>query len=280
MRAETAQGPDTAAADYLPRPGSDLYYAQRFVPSPLRLRLALLEALRGEIARVPASCSNPAIAVTKLAWWREELARLAAGQPRHALTRALLPWRAGRKALPAAAMALVDGLTRLVEGVRHPDRAARFAAFDAAHGPLWELGNALCAPLDTAGVRQARLLGSRIEEAYALRDTRHFIASGAALLAQDSVTAMEQAAAGARFDDADWYARVIAIDVAACRTALAAGLDALPARRALRPLATLARIALATLEEVSADGCRVWERRIELTPVRKIWIALRERARP
>ncbi|MGE3771600.1 MAG: squalene/phytoene synthase family protein [Gammaproteobacteria bacterium] len=268
---------DAPLADYLPRPGSDLYYAQRYAAAPARARLALLEALRGEIARVPANCSNAEIAQAKLAWWREEIARLVDGSPRHVLTRALAPQLTTLPALPAAALALIDGTAALLAAPRHATRAARYAAFDAAHGPLWEIVNAETARLDDAATRRARLLGSRVEEAYALRDARRIVASGTALLAQDTVSAVAQQGA-ATLEDADWYARVIAIDLAACRDALAAGLTALPARRQLRPLATLTRLALATLDEVAADGCRVWERRVELTPLRKLWIALRERA--
>lgn len=273
--------PDAAAdaplADYLPRPGSDLYYAQRYAPPATRARLARLEALRGEIARVPANCSNAEIAQAKLAWWREEIARLVDGSPRHVLTRALTTELATLPALPAAALALVDGTAALLVSPRHPTRAARLAAIDAAHGPLWELVNAATATIDAAAARHARLLGSRVEEAYALRDTRRIVHSGAALLAEDTVQAVERRLSST-LDDAEWYAQVIAVDVAACREALAAGLAALPARRQLRPLATLTRLALATLDEVAADGCRVWERRVELTPLRKLWIALRERA--
>ncbi len=275
MAAESAAAP---LDDYLPRPGSDLYYAHRYAPAAARPVLALLEALRGEIARVPANCSTPDIAFAKLAWWREELARLDAGAPRHVLTRALLPYLAALPTLTHAARALVDGTTSLLEQTRYVTRDARLAALDAAHGPLWELVNAQTAPLTDAERRMARLLGSRVEEAYALRDTRRIVASGAALLAQDSVGAIERGTT--TLDDAEWYARVIAVDLAACRDALAAGLGALPSRRRLRPLATLARLAIATLDEIAADGCRVWERRIELTPLRKLWIALRERAAP
>jgi hypothetical protein len=39
--------------DYLPQPGTDLYYAHLYAPASLRPTLALIEALRGEIARVP-----------------------------------------------------------------------------------------------------------------------------------------------------------------------------------------------------------------------------------
>lgn len=278
MPTEIAGSSPAPLADYLPRAGSDLYYSQRYAPTAQRPRLALIEALRGEIARVPTSCSTPEIAVAKLAWWREEIARLAAGTPRHVLTRALTPLLDSIPTLPAAGTALIDGLDALLAATRHPTREARFAAFDAAHGPLWEIVNALGTALDDDARRHARLLGSRLEEAYALRDTRRVVTSGLALLAQDSVTRAERAFAGTRPADGDWYAQVIAIDVAACREALANGLASLPARTRLRPLATLTRLVIATLDEVTRDGCRVWDRRVELTPLRKLWIALRERA--
>ncbi len=264
--------------DYLPQPGTDLYYAHRYAPRALQPALALIEALRGEIARVPASCSSPEIAATKLAWWREEIARLDAGVPRHVLCIALNARRITLPGLTAAAAALVDGISALLDLSRHPTRAARSAAFDAAHGPLWALVNGLSVPLDDAAAHAAAQLGCRVEEAYALRDTRRFVASGAALLAQDSVQLIETQLAGSALDDAQWYARVIGHDLAQVSSALRSGLATLPGRRRLRPLATLARIALVTLEEVQADGNRVWVQRVELTPLRKLWLALRERA--
>ena len=66
-----------AVAEYLPQAGTDLYYAQLYLPPQRRRLLALVESLRGEIARVPASCSSPEIAATKLAWWREGRLRAA-----------------------------------------------------------------------------------------------------------------------------------------------------------------------------------------------------------
>lgn len=270
--------PEAALADFLPRLGSDVYYALRYAPAPERARLALLEGLRGAIAGIPITCSDPTVAHAKLNWWHEEIARLGAGAARHVLTRALESELANLPGLASAAQALVEGVHALLTISRHATRAARFAAFDAAHGPLWEIANARTAALEPAAAEHARRLGSRVEEAYALRDTRRFVTGGAALLAQDTVTAVTERA-GAELDDAEWYARVIAVDIADCRAALVADLASLPARRRLRPLATLARLAGAALDEVVADGCRVWERRVELTALRKLGIALRERWR-
>jgi len=57
-----------------------------------------------------------------------------------------------------------------------------------------------------------------------------------------------------------WYARA---------------LDALPDedRRAQRPGLIMAAIYRALLDEIERDGYRVLDRRIALTPLRKLWIA-------
>jgi phytoene synthase len=46
-------------------------------------------------------------------------------------------------------------------------------------------------------------------------------------------------------------------------------------RRALRPALILSRLQSALLDEIERDGFRVLEQRVSLTPVRKLWIAIR-----
>jgi phytoene/squalene synthetase len=117
-------------------------------------------------------------------------------------------------------------------------------------------------------------LAARVEELLALRDVRPQLDCGLRLLATDS---LEQAGRPTR-SSTEWHASVFAHDFADLVPALQAGLADLPERRALRPLATLARLALATAREIEASDYGIWEARIELTPVRKLWLAWRERA--
>jgi phytoene synthase len=46
-------------------------------------------------------------------------------------------------------------------------------------------------------------------------------------------------------------------------------------RRAQRPGLAMAAIYRALLREIRKDGCRVLDRRIALTPLRKLWLAWR-----
>lgn len=255
---------DGALAEWLPQPGTDLYYALLFLDPLPRERLGVLEALRGTVARIPASCSSPTVALSKLAWWRDEIGLLARGTPRHVLTRALTPAAPG---LIEALRALVDGTEALLGGRVFADRAARRNAFATTHGPLWSQGLALLS--GKAPPQEALTLAVLVEEAYALRDARPLIEGGCGLLTH--------AAGACSGDEAAWYRQALAADIEACRHDLALALAALPGRRRWRPLATLARLARATLDEIAASNFPVWESRIELTPLRKVLLALRER---
>ena len=260
-----------ALAAWLPQPGSDLYYAQLYAPPAHRRTLALIEGLRGEIARIPATCASPAVALPKLAWWREELAHLARGTPRHPLTQG---FTAPDPALAPAAAALVTGVEAMLGQGAWPTRAARRQALAAAHGPLWKVALRLCADAEPVPP-QAEILAIAVEEAALLRDARRFLDGGLPLVAQELVAS---APADPAFPNtsASWHARVLGADLALLETELRAGLKALPQRRRLRPLATLAVLAIATVAEVRADGSRVWESRVELTPLRKLLLAWRE----
>lgn len=262
--------------ELLPRPGSDLHYALLYLPGARRSPLALLEATRGEIARIPYRASGPEVVHAKLGWWAEEATLLGSGRERHALTRAIAQEIEAVAPVRAGLGALVEGLAALLGGVPHESVAARDAAFDATHGPLWEAHATLGGATDAAR-RAARALGVTLEIAYAVRDARLASTAG---LAWTSVETVDRAGAPEVLPDtAAWHARVAAAELPLLRAALEARERALPRaeRGALRSLVVLTRICAATLAEVEADGAQVWERRTDLTPLRKLWIAWRSR---
>jgi phytoene synthase len=82
-----------AAARELDR---DRYLAALLAPSPARDDLLTLAAFHGEIARIPATVSEPTIAAIRLQWWRDQLEGAA--------------WE------PATASPVADAMCRLVVG--------------------------------------------------------------------------------------------------------------------------------------------------------------------
>lgn len=63
--------------------------AFNFAPADQRERLEAAMALRDAVLASTTTSSERQVCQTQLAWWRDELARTAAGQPRHPLARRL-----------------------------------------------------------------------------------------------------------------------------------------------------------------------------------------------
>ena len=71
--------------------GSDEELVANFLQGDPERRFRLLCALRDTILAATAQSRDPAIGAVKLDWWRQEIARLIAGEPRHPLTSGLAP---------------------------------------------------------------------------------------------------------------------------------------------------------------------------------------------
>ena len=69
--------------------GSSFYYSFLFLPAHRRRAITALYAFCREVDDVVDECSDPHLAATKLAWWRQEVARIYAGTPEHPVGQAL-----------------------------------------------------------------------------------------------------------------------------------------------------------------------------------------------
>ncbi len=258
--------------------GSDTYYTVRWIPAAQRAGLAALYALAHELDRIPTECSEPGVAHTKLAWWREELAAACAGRARHPVTRSLAPTLAAR------------GLT---EPGPLLDLAAAVAAQVGAAPPA-DFAQVIdcCRAGGALAVLEACLLGARADdpmEAQFELGSALYLTTALAALGADRARARlflpmdELAAAGVapdalRADPAVPALRaLLGRQVKRAAARIRAALDALPPAGREAQLATRirARLALALLGEIRRDGCRLLERRVALTPVRRLWIAWR-----
>jgi len=83
--------PEQYVQDKAARSGSSFYYAFLFLPPPRRAAITAFYAFCREVDDVVDEVSDPAVAATKLAWWRKEVAASFSGNPSHPATKALLP---------------------------------------------------------------------------------------------------------------------------------------------------------------------------------------------
>jgi phytoene synthase len=254
--------------------GSSAYYGVRFSPRELRHDLALLIAWRRQVRAVLDRVSDTGVARLKLQWWREELQRTFADQPRHPLSVRLRPLVA-RHALPTdpflqiAAQAEEELLRR-----RPADEAALTESCERDMGALFELLTRCHGACEPEALDAARTLGAFCALVYLIRDSGALARRGRTVLPADrlrdqalSAEALTQQAQRARLP------QLLPPMARLARELLNAGRGAgsLPPFPRIR-----ARLLEALLGELEASGFDVADQRIGLTAMRKLRLAWRE----
>jgi phytoene synthase len=269
---------DPTLQPYLPAVGSTLHYALLYQPARSRAQLRLVESLREILTRLPLTSSSPEVAHAQLAWWYEALDSAATGSllPRHPLLEALAPGFVSDPALAPAFRTLIEGIAKVQATTRFESVAAREQVWCELHGPLWDAHARLCGINAPEAQHAVRRLGGILALAEALLDLRRTIGAGLAFICRDRAPDTAALADGAH--DAEWFAALARLEIPALVQELTIGLAGLPQsvalRRALRVQRVLVSVAQAALVELAREGGRVWEQRVDLTPVRKLWRAL------
>tara|TARA_R110002096_G_scaffold152214_6_gene315220 strand:- start:1854 stop:2672 length:819 start_codon:yes stop_codon:yes gene_type:complete len=258
--------------------GSDFYYASLYRPREERDRVRLLDAIKSQVTAIPLSVSDHGVARVKLDWWHSEAVELADGRPRHELTRAYHQRFGTDDGIAPALHALITGLDDELGRECVSTRAAQLAWFDDTFGPIDRLYAQPGDPLPDEVELVFTELARWIEMGYALLQIKALALRHLHRFPND---ALETAAC--TWDDVingtntDAVVRFVSAEASRIGAALVDRRAQLPAasRPRARTLSTLAGIVDRTLAEMRADGCRVWQHRITLTPVRKLWCAFR-----
>ncbi|WP_027798766.1 squalene/phytoene synthase family protein [Paraburkholderia dilworthii] len=263
-------------------PGSSTYYALRQAPAASQPRLTALFALRREFEETVKEVSDPAISRTKLAWWQNELAALAAGSPTHPVSKALAASLPDVRAEYPELQALLSGFEMDLDQARYLDYpnlrryvqtvGGTFASLLARAASRKEPTDATEAPGWSAPLGEALLLAQFVAETG--NDARH----GRIYIPIDEMQRFNVTAAdliNRKYSDA--FTELMRFQTKRARNAVHTALAAVPAseRRSQRTLLAQGALASALLDEIERDGYHVLHQRIALTPIRKLWIAWR-----
>ena len=101
--------------------GSSFYYSFMFLPPNRRRAITALYAFCREVDDVVDECQDLQIASTKLAWWRQEVAKLYAGKPEHPVTQALVPVIAEFSVPQEQLLEIIDGMEMDLQQSRYLD---------------------------------------------------------------------------------------------------------------------------------------------------------------
>jgi phytoene synthase len=258
--------------------GSSFYASFRLLPPARRRAITAFYAYCREVDDVVDNCRDPQVARAKLAWWREETARIFAGTPSHPVARALAeavgPFGIAQEQLEA----ILDGMEMDLSQTRYPDYKALRLYCHRVAGVVGEVAAGIFGYRERATLKYAALLGLAFQLTNIIRDVGEDARRGRSYLPQD-----ELAEFGVREADllqgrsTDAFRTLMEFQYRRAQDTYAQALALLPQadRKAQRPGLAMAAIYRALLEEIRRDGYPVLQARIALPPLRKLWLAWR-----
>ena len=268
--------PDEYCQDKAAASGSSFYYSFLFLPPERRRAITALYAFCREIDDVVDECHDAQIAATTLAWWREELARVYAGNPQHPIGQALRP-ATERFNLPHELLSeIIDGMEMDLTQSRYLDFTALSLYCYRVASVVGLLDAEIFGYQDRHTQKYAHDLGMAFQLTNIIRDVGEDARRGRVYLPLDEMKRF-----GVTVDDlfearqTDDFRKLMEFQIERAEHYYAQALAQLPAsdRKTQRPGLIMAAIYRDVLDVIKAEGCLVLKQRTSLTPLRKLWLA-------
>ena len=270
--------PEQYVQDKAARSGSSFYYAFLFLPPQRRAAITAFYAFCREVDDVVDEVSDPGVAATKLAWWRKEVATSFGGKPSHPVTKALLPHAASYGIEATHLLAVIEGCQMDLEQSRYLDYAGLAHYCHLVAGVVGEVAAGIFGRTEAATTAYAHKLGLAMQLTNIIRDVgddarRGRIYLPVSELKQFDVKAQEILNRGY----SDRFTALMKFQAERAHRLYDEAFALLPEadRAAQKPGVMMANIYRTLLREIEADAFQVLHQRTSLTPLRKLWIAMR-----
>lgn len=262
--------------------GSSAYYAFMFLPPTRRAAITAFHAFCREIGDVVDDVGDAGVAAHKLAWWQREVASAFRGSPSHPVTHALLPHCKEFAIVPDQLFAIIDGRRMDLERWRILDFAGLARYCHLVAGIAGEVAANICGVTDPRTTQYAHRLGLAMQLSHIVRNVGADARRGRLYLPVD-----ELARFGVKTQEifarsySERFTALMRFQAERAHRTYDEAFALLPAtdRAAQMPGLTMANIHRALLREVESGGFQVLHQHIALTPLRKLWIAVRTRWR-
>ncbi len=268
--------PDDYCQKKAAQSGSSFYYAFLFLPPERRRAITALYAFCREVDDAVDEPSEASVARVRLAWWRDEVARLYAGKPEHPVTRALQPF-IERFDLSATRLGeIMDGMEMDLTQSRYLDYAGLQLYCHRVAGVVGLLAASIFGRTEAATLEYAEKLGLAFQLTNIIRDVGEDARNNRIYLPMDELKRFGVPASdilGARYSEA--FSALMRFQAERALDCYDQAMALLPAadRKAQRPGLVMAAIYRQLLLEIQRDGFQVLHQRTSLTPLRKLWLA-------
>lgn len=262
--------------------GSSFYYAFLFLPPEQRAAITAFYAFCREVDDVVDEVHDPGVARLKLDWWRKEVRAAYDGHPGHPVMLALMPFTDKFGIQSAQLTKVIDGCQMDLDQSRYLDYAALQRYCHLVAGVVGEVSAGIFGVSRPETIAFAHRLGLALQLTNIIRDVGDDARRGRIYIPLDELKRFDVKAHELLRCEKPWgYSdRFTALMNFQCRRAhdtYDQALALLPKadRLAQKPGLMMADIYRALLREIESDGFRVLHQRVALTPLRKLWIALR-----
>lgn len=270
--------PDQYCQERAAKSGSSFYYSFRFLPANRRRAITALYAFCREVDDIADEVTDVAVARTKLAWWRTEVANLFAGHPRHPVTQALQQATVQFDVDQHRLNEIIDGMEMDLTHHRYKDFESLKLYCHRVAGVVGQLSASIFGFRHDKTLVYAENLGLAFQMTNIIRDVGEDARRGRIYLPSDELQQF-----GVDVDDllrahrTENFVRLMKFQTERAEKIYDTAFAALHAedRRMQRPGLIMAAIYRTLLAEITRDGFMVLSQRTSLTPLRKLWIAWR-----
>lgn len=270
--------PEQYAQDKAAKSGSSFYYAFLFLPPPRRAAITAFYAFCREVDDVVDEVSDPGVAGAKLDWWRREVLQSWSGQPSHPAMQALMPHVQAHHIRAEHLLAVIEGCEMDLMQSRYLDFPGLKRYCHLVAGVVGEVAASIFGQTDPATTEYAHQLGLALQLTNIIRDVGEDAMRGriylpVSELQQFEVTANEIS----NRTYSDRFTALMRFQAERAHLFYDQALALLPEvdRRTQKPGLMMASIYRTLLREIEAAQFQVLHQRISLTPVRKLWIAMK-----
>ncbi|TXG87015.1 MAG: presqualene diphosphate synthase HpnD [Rhodocyclaceae bacterium] len=258
--------------------GSSFYYSFLFLPPERRRAITALYAFCREVDDVVDECQDPSIASAKLVWWRMEVARLYEGKPEHPVTQALQAVLPQFNLPQEQLLEIIDGMEMDLTQTRYLDFKGLSLYCYRVASVVGLLAAEIFGYTDRRTQKYAHDLGMAFQLTNIIRDVGEDARRGRIYLPIEDLQKFDVKASeilNAQYSDK--FRQLMEFQIARAEQYYEQAFAHLPAvdRRAQRPGLVMAAIYRALLDEIRRDGCTVLTQRTSLTPLRKLWLAVK-----
>ena len=261
--------------------GSSFYYAFLFLPAPRRAAITAFYAFCREVDDVVDDAVDLGVAATKLAWWSTEVAQAYAGRPSHPVMQALMPHTATYGIAQHHLQSVIEGCQMDLEQTRYLDYPNLQRYCHLVAGVVGEVAAAIFGQTQAQTTTYAHTLGQALQLTNIIRDVGEDAQRGRIYLPVNELQRFDvKAHEILKRVPSERFQALMAFQAQRAHALYDEAFALLPDadHRSQKPGLMMASIYRSLLREIEAQHFPVLERRVRLTPLRKLWLAWKVQA--